>query len=129
VRQPLIGDGLGWSDLVSFADLNNDGALDLIARYTALNGFINQNIPNHYVKIIVTSLGSKNQFGRIVKVTYPSGKIKAMVIDGGSGFMSNQPYPLLIPNDSAASLSIEISCSNKKISFTATSGTILKDCY
>jgi len=114
VRQPLIADGLGWSDLVNFADLNNDGALDLIVRYNGMGGFFNKNIPNNYVKVIVTSSGNQNQFGRIVKVTYPSGKIKTMVVDGGSGFMSNQPYPLLIPNDSAATLSIEIICSNKK---------------
>ena len=102
--------------------------LDLIARYNVMGGFFNQNIPNNYVKVIVTSSGNKNQFGRIVKATYPSGKIKAMVVDGGSAYMSNQPYPLLIPNDSAATLSIEISCSNKKIIFTATSGTFIKDC-
>jgi hypothetical protein len=128
VRQPLIADGLGWSDLVSFADLNNDGALDLIIRYNQMGAFFNQNIPNNFIKVVVTSSGNKNQFGRIVKVTYPNGKVKAMVVDGGSGFMSNQPYPLLIPNDSAATLSIEISCSNKKISFTAASGSFVKDC-
>lgn len=128
VRQPLIADDLGWSDLVSFADLNNDGALDILVRYNAMGAFFNQNIPNNFIKVVVTSAGNKNQFGRIVKVTYPSGKIKAMVVDGGSGYMSNQPYSLLIPNDSTATLSIEISCSNKKISFTATSGTFIKDC-
>lgn len=127
-RQPLISDGLGWSDLVSFADLNNDGALDLIVRYNVMGAFFNQNIPNNFIKVVVTSSGNKNQFGRIVKVTYPNGKVKAMVVDGGSGFMSNQPYPLLIPNDSGASLSVEISCFDKKINFTATSGTFVKDC-
>jgi hypothetical protein len=128
VRQPLIADGLGWSDLVSLADLNNDGALDILARYNAMRVLVNQNIPNYYIKIVVTSSNNKNQFGRMVRATYPDGKVKVMVIDGGSGFMSNQPYPVLIPNDSGATLSIEISCFNKKIIINAVSGTYSKDC-
>ena len=128
VRQDLISEGLGWSDLVSFGDMNNDGALDIIVRYGGIKLILNDNIPNRYVKLTVLSGGIKNQHGRTVKAKWPDGRIKALVIDGGSGYLSNQPYTLLIPNDKNENIVFDIYCSRKIITLSAKEGEYVRDC-
>lgn len=128
VRHHIANNFLGWSDLVGFSDINNDGALDILARYGSLKSITNPNLPNAHLKITVLSKGFRNQQGRTVYIKYPNSKIKAMIIDGGSGYMSNQPYELLIPNDAQATLEISIQCRDKRITFTAVNGKYIKDC-
>ena len=51
-----------------------------------------------------------------------------MVIDGGSGYMSNQPYPLLIQNEGGQNVLFKIYCADRVIEFSASSGEFNKDC-
>jgi FG-GAP-like repeat len=120
---------LYWSDLVTFGDLNNDGGIDLVMRVGDKNiTLFNDNVPQKYLKLTVLGKGFKNQHGRLVKINFPNKKIKTLVIDGGSGYLSNQPYELTIPNDKNEQLNIEIFCANKKIKFSANSGSYIKNC-
>lgn len=128
VRQTFLANISRWSDLQGFADLNNDGALDIVTKYGTMGRVINANVPNGYIKLTVLGSGLRNQHGRIVKVRYPAGKTKAYVVDGGSGYMSNQPYEILIPNDAQLPLEINVMCAAKTISFTASTGSFVKDC-
>jgi len=127
-RQRLTTDGGGWSDLVSFGDLNNDGGIDLVVRYGGIKVFINDDLPDNYIKLTVLGNGHKNQHGRVVVAKLSRSKSKAMVIDGGSGYMSNQPYSLIIPNDDYREITFDIYCADKVIKFGAISGNIIKDC-
>ena len=128
VREKLIDDGLGWSDLVSFGDLNNDGAIDLVVRYGGIKVLINENSSKYFIRLTVTSSRHRNQFGRIVKAHFSDGKVKSMVIDGGSGYLSNQPYPLLIQNEGGQNVLFKIYCADRVIEFSASSGEFNKDC-
>jgi hypothetical protein len=120
--------GNGWSDLVSFGDMNNDGAIDLITRHEGIKVYVNDDIPDNYIELTVLGNGYKNQHGRIVIAKYSETKSKAMVIDSGSGYMSNQPYELIVPNDTNRPVGFTIYCANKIVTFSANSGEITKDC-
>lgn len=119
---------LDWSDLVSFGDLDNNGSLDIILRYGKNVIFTNNNIPNYYVKVIVLDNGLRNQQGRVVIAKYDNGKTKAFTVDGGSGFLSIQPYPILVANDSGEQISFRVYCSNKLLEFSAAEGSYEVDC-
>lgn len=124
----FIEPDLGWSDLVSFGDLDNNGSLDIVLRYGGNMIFFNEQVPEKFIKIDIRGGGLKNQQGRVAKAYLPNGKIKAMVVDGGSGFMSNQPYQLLIPNNFDAPINFNIHCGNKVISLNMLNGYRTVDC-
>lgn len=128
VNHDFIESDIGWSDLVSFGDLDNNGSLDVILRYGENMILYNQLIPSKYVKIDMRDGGFKNQHGRVVNARFSNGKIKAMVVDGGSGYMSNQPYPLLLANNANELISFEVYCKDKVINFAAVEGVHQVDC-
>lgn len=128
VNHEFIEKGMGWSDLVSFGDLDNDGSLDIILRYGGNMILLNNKLPIKYVKIDVVSNGLRNQYGRVIKAKYANGEIKSMVVDGGSGYMSNQPYPVLFANNSNEVISFEIYCKDKIVTINATDGSHQVDC-
>lgn len=117
-----------WSDLVSFGDVDGDGSLDLFYRYGGRNILLNSNRPYKTISIDVRLNGRPNQYGRMVKIYYPDGIVKASVVDGGSGYMSVQPYMVHIPNDAGSSLKIEVYCSNKILTKYAAESVIRFDC-
>jgi len=124
----LIKPGLGWSDLVSFGDLDNNGSLDIVLRYGKNQILLNNDLPLKYIKLDIRSGDLKNQQGRVVKVHLPDGKVKAVVVDGGSGYMSNQPYALLVPNNFNSEIFFEIFCGNKVVKMSAYDGSYIVDC-
>lgn len=117
-----------FSDLVSFGDLDNNGSLDITLRYGNNVTLLNNKIPNSYIKVSVLDNGFHNQQGRVVKALYSNGKTKAFVIDGGSGYLSIQPYPILVANNSSQNISFTVYCSNKTLGFSAIQGSYNVDC-
>lgn len=128
VRQNLDLDGRGWSDLVSFLDLNNDGALDILARHAGMTAYINNKLPSYFIRLSVLGEGRRNQHGRVVRVVYSNDKVKALVVDGGSGYMANQSYELIIPNNGKDNLRIEVRCFNGNKIIHAIEGRHSIDC-
>jgi hypothetical protein len=124
----LIEPDLGWSDLVSFGDLDSNGSLDVVLRYGANLILLNDQVPLKYIKLDIRGGGLRNQQGRVIKAHLPEGKTKAMVVDGGSGYMSNQPYAILIPNNFDVPINFDIYCGSKVISFDALDGYHAIDC-
>lgn len=128
INELFIEGGLGWSDLVSFGDLDGNGSLDIVLRYGGNLILFNDNPPAKHIKLDLRGGDLKTQQGRVVKVHLPDGKVKAMVVDGGSGYMSNQPYALLIPNNFNVPLVLDIYCKNKLIKMNVSEGYHRVDC-
>lgn len=94
-------DGLGnGNSALAFADINRDGRIDLLYSYNILHFENTTVLPVTHGSFTVEMLGpdgQQNQQGRVVKI-YPPGSSQIMtrVVDGGSGFMTQNQYPLLI---------------------------------
>jgi FG-GAP-like repeat len=85
----------------AFADLNNDGKIDVLwATFTNLLEFINNTtVSNPVFNIeLLGPNGEHNQQGRVVRMSPQSRPdvIFTRVVDGGSGYLSQNQYPLLI---------------------------------
>jgi hypothetical protein len=124
-----FADGAG-----AFADLNNDGKIDLLwSTFTQLLQFTNTTKLSNPVFVIevLGPGGEQNQQGRVVRVSPQSRPdvIFTRVVDGGSGYLSQNQYPLLIGSQYAEQHVVKVSLpqnfnSNKlaNISFTITPG-------
>lgn len=95
----------GLGAMVSFADFDYSGTMDLVSHYLDTrtpyggNFDILMNKAQSFDTIIVTiadANGAHNQTGRVVRVTPHARPNVTMtqVVDGGSGYMSNGPYEL-----------------------------------
>ena len=89
--------------------------------------YINKNIPKAFIKLLVAENGFKNQQGRKIILSYPNGRKKAMLINGGSGYLSDTSNEITVLNDSQSTLKIEFFCKNKKINFEVINGKVTKD--
>ncbi len=128
VRQSLFANNGAWSDLVGFADFDSNGSFDMVVRYGNLKIVTNQHTPRSFVKIDVVYNNINNQQGRSIKIYYPDGKIKIQSVDGGSGYMSNLPYTLNIPNEMDNNLLFEIFCKDKIKKIKVSNGYHKVDC-
>jgi hypothetical protein len=118
----------------AFADLNNDGKIDLLwPTFTHLLQFTNNTKLSNPVFVIevLGPNGEQNQQGRVVRVSPQSRPdvIFTRVVDSGSGYLSQNQYPLLIASPYSEQHVVKISLpqdfnSNKlaNISFTISPG-------
>lgn len=118
----------------AFADLNNDGKIDLLwPTFTHLLQFTNNTKVSNRVFVIelLGPNGEQNQQGRVVRMSPQSRPdvIFTRVVDGGSGYLSQNQYPLLIASPFSEQHVVTVSLpqtfnSNKlaNISFTITPG-------
>jgi hypothetical protein len=96
----LTGLGNGQSG-PAFGDINRDGRIDLLYPASGIVYFENTTalpITNDSFTVeILGPQGQQNQQGHVVKV-YPPGSsmILTRVVDGGSGYMAQNQYPILI---------------------------------
>lgn len=84
---------------MALADLDGDGAIDVI--YPASDGIgYYDNKTAHGASFTVEVLGPNgehNQFGRVMQVFPPgTSQIFTRVVDGGSGYLAQNQYPLLV---------------------------------
>lgn len=111
ILSALSTEPMGWSDISGFADFDGNGAMDIILR-TGHFGLNDGNL--HYLKnkasdsssIKVSMFGAhgeRNQQGRIVSATSSKkpGFIMTRIVDGGSGYLSNNEYQLTFPTPTA----------------------------
>lgn len=118
----------------AFADLNNDGKIDFLwPTFTHLLQFTNNTkLTNTAFSIeLLGPNGEQNQQGRVVRMSPQSRPdvVFTRVVDGGSGYLSQNQYPLLIGSPYSEQHIVKVSLpqnfnSNKlaHISFTITSG-------
>jgi hypothetical protein len=118
----------------AFGDLNNDGKIDiLLSTFTSVYTFINNTETNNPVFVVelVGPNGEHNQQGRVVRM-WPQSRpdlILTRVVDSGSGYLSQNQYPLLIASRHSEKHVVSISLpqnfnTNKliNISFTISAG-------
>jgi hypothetical protein len=93
-------DGTG-GDTMTFADFDGDGRLDIARRTNRLEYALNTTRHDGLGRLtieVVGNAGEHNQYGRVVRVTplQVPGVTYTRVVDGGSGYLAQGQYPLLI---------------------------------
>jgi hypothetical protein len=131
VRNPVSAiDGWG-NDVLAFGDIDGDGRLDLIKRDAAADytlALARNATPagssGHFVIEVVGSRGERNQQGRVVKISPASRPdvIYTRVVDGGSGFLSQNQYPLLVGTLFQEPHTVTVYFDNGPVSFTVAPG-------
>lgn len=90
--------------IIAFADVNNDGKADVFYSLVSIGPemvyFINNTDSNnpYFVVELLGPNGEQNQHGRVVQVSPQASPqtIYTRVVDSGSGYLSQNQYPLLI---------------------------------
>lgn len=136
----LLNNGLGFeraepsfidfwgNDALAFADINDDGRLDILKReYGMLQYALNRTALTTQDYIVVEVLGSggqKNQHGRVVKVKpeQEPAVIMTRVVDSGSGYLSQGQYELLIGTPYLGRHHVEVYFADRMISLVARPG-------
>jgi hypothetical protein len=93
-------DGLpGGSGSMSLADLDADGSIDIVYPTATATAYYENTTPqgNSFTVEVVGPNGEHNQYGRVIQVLPPSSsQIYTRVVDGGSGYLGQNQYPLLV---------------------------------
>jgi hypothetical protein len=89
----------GGAGGMALADFDNNGSIDVIY-HSATGAAYYENTSVQGQSFVVEVLGPKgehNQFGRVIQV-FPAGttQILTRVVDGGSGYLTQDQYPLLV---------------------------------
>lgn len=89
----------GGSGGMALADLDGNGSIDVI--YPASDGaayYENTTVSGHSFTVeVVGPDGEHNQFGRVIQVFPPgTSQIYTRVVDGGSGYLTQNQYPILV---------------------------------
>lgn len=102
----------GGSGAMALADLDGDGTMDII--YPAADGvaYYENMTPQSGGAFVVEVLGPNgehNQFGRVLQV-HPPGtpQIFTRAVDGGSGYLTQNQYPLLIGTPFAGAHQVQV---------------------
>jgi hypothetical protein len=92
---------LGGGGGMALADFDDDGRIDLV--YPEVGGYsvyMNRTVVAPQSSFEVTVLGPNgepNQFGRVIQVFPPgSSQVMTRVVDGGSGYLTQNQYPILV---------------------------------
>lgn len=116
----------GWSDLLSYADFDYSGTIDIAARVNP-DEYILVNAATSTDVIVVTLLGKhgeQNQQGRVVRVTPDARPDVTMtkVVDSGSGYMANGPYDLTFATPYFGAYSVSVRFADATYTTVAHSG-------
>ena len=89
----------GGSGGMALADFDNNGSIDVV--YASINGtayYENTTVQGKsFVVEVLGPNGEHNQFGRVMQVFPPgTSQIFTRVVDGGSGYLTQNQYPLLV---------------------------------
>jgi hypothetical protein len=128
VENPLSNvDGTG-GDVMAFGDADGDGRIDLgrrgsdgldyLRNTTAVTGL------NRLVIEVVGDNGEHNQHGRVVRVvpTAAPGVTYTRVVDGGSSFVTQNQYPLLVGTPYAGAFTVSVRFDHGTVTFTMNAG-------
>jgi hypothetical protein len=119
-------DGTG-GDTMAFGDFDGDSRLDIGRRTSeleyALNTTSHAGLTNLTIEVVGND-GERNQFGRVVRVRprQASGVTYTRVVDGGSGYIANSQYPLLIGTPYTGVFDVSVRFDNGLVTFTMQAG-------
>jgi hypothetical protein len=140
VDATFFDDGLtptqrNWNDLQTAADFSRKGTLDVVSRFVYADAWPNpdghlavlRNEADDDSTILVTVLdanGAHNQYGRVVRVRSLARPdfVMSQVVDGGSGYMANQPYDLTFATPDAGTYDIQVQLATRLVETTASAG-------
>ena len=127
-------DPLTLIDTVSFGpvsafDYDGDGAIDLVLSRspfpTIIARNISQGVNRQTLTIeVVDAAGRRNQFGRVAHIRPDSmpGVTMTRVVDGGSGLLSQTPYPITVPTPYAGTHRVDVRFAGAIVSFSMRPG-------
>ena len=119
----------GWG-AAAFADIDRDGRIDLayadFVDSTRLGYFMNQTASaNGSFTVDVRGEGGRaNQFGRVMRA-WPASRpdvVFTRVVDGGSGYMSQNQYPILVGTPFAEPHHVEVRYAGGTVAFDTVPG-------
>jgi hypothetical protein len=128
-RDPISLVELVPYQLSSIADFDHDGRLDLYLtdgfgiRIQARN--ITPNATRQTIVIdVVDAAGRHNQFGRVVRLRpdIAPGVTFTRVVDGGSGLLSQTPYPITLPTPYRGTHHVSVRFASGTVAFDAKPG-------
>lgn len=115
-------------DLIALADLDRDGRIDVLIRnrFTLIH-LHNQASLGVAEVLRVTVLGARgemNQYGRVVRIRRRDrpDAIYTRVVDGGSGYLSQNPYELVVPVPDRSTYEVEVSFAMNIVRFAMDPG-------
>jgi hypothetical protein len=105
-------DGIaGGGGSMALADLDGDGAIDVVYPTPSGTAYYDNTTPQGHsftVEVVGTN-GEHNQFGRVLQVFPPgTSQIYTRVVDGGSGYLGQNQYPLLVGSPSAGTHTVKV---------------------
>lgn len=118
-----------WSDIVGFADFDGNGTNDVILRSGNVHYLKNSASDSSSIKVFLLGEGgAQNQHGRTIRATPQNdpGFIMTRIVDGGSGYMSNNEYPVTFPTPKGDRYWISAQFDMGIVGGWASAGTIVK---
>ncbi len=124
---PTSLDG-GGGDVMAFGDFDGDGALDIGRRGVGGLQYA-RNTTSHaglgrLVVEVVGDHGERNQHGRVVRIVPAAapGITYTRIVDGGSGFLSQNQYALLVGTPYAGTFTVSVRFDHRTVTFTMNAG-------
>jgi len=113
---------------VSAYDYDGDGAIDVVLTSswpTVVARNISPGINTKTLVIeVVDAAGRRNQFGRVVRIrpVSPPSVTMTRIVDGGSGLLSQTPYPITVPTPYSGTHRVDVQFAGGVVSFTMQPG-------
>jgi hypothetical protein len=120
-------DGTG-GDVIAFGDADGDGRLDVGRRGSDGLDYLRNTTPQTGLTRLVIEVvgdgGAHDQHGRVVRVTPAAapGVTYTRVVDGGSSFVTQNQYPLLVGTPYTGSFTVSVRLADRTVTFTMNSG-------
>ena len=101
----------GGGGSMGLADLDGDGAIDIVYPTPTGTAYYDNTTPqgHSFTVEVLGPNGEHNQFGRVIQVLPPgTTQIYTRVVDGGSGYLGQNQYPLLVGTASAGTHTVKV---------------------